>query len=252
METAQLLIGLVVGLAVGAALGWLAASLRHGRETLGGGVATEALAEKVNRDADLNAGLKRLQEQMTALSHDRAQWQGQLRQQVEEVRVSATDLRRETTALGTALRRPQVRGRWGEMQLRRAVELAGMVEHCDFTEQLSVTTDEGVLRPDMVVHLAGGRQVVVDSKVPLDAFLDVTATDDPDEARHHLGRHAAQVRQHVDQLSAKKYWRAVDLSLTSWCSTCPAKASSPRHSRETVACSSTLPPAMSCSPPPPR
>lgn len=216
MEITLLLIGLAIGAAVGAGLAWLAASLRHARAhpapAVESGATAEALAAKVARDADLQAGLKHLQEQVAALSHDRAEWQGQLRQQVEEVRLSATDLRRETTALGTALRRPEVRGRWGEMQLRRAVELAGMVEHCDFTEQHSVSTDEGVLRPDLVVHLAGGGQVVVDSKVPLDAFLDASATDDPDEAGHHLGRHAAQVRQHIDGLSAKKYWRAVDLS----------------------------------------
>lgn len=213
MEIALLLLGLFLGVAVGTALGWLAASLRAGRRP-GGDVAamTGALAERLGRDADVHAGLRQLQEQLAAFERDRAQWQGQLRQQVEEVRLSASALRRETTALGTALRRPQVRGRWGEMQLRRAVELAGMVEHCDFTEQHTVTTAEGVLRPDLVVHLAGGGQVVVDSKVPLDAFLDVSATDDPDEARRHLTRHAAQVRQHIEGLAAKRYWRAVDLS----------------------------------------
>ncbi|WP_110208027.1 DNA recombination protein RmuC [Nocardioides daejeonensis] len=213
MEIALLLLGLALGIGVGTALGWLAASLRAGRAPSGDVAAvTEALADKVGRDADVHAGLRQLQEQLTSLERERAHWQGQIRQQVEEVRLSATDLRRETTALGTALRRPQVRGRWGELQLRRAVELAGMLEHCDFTEQQSLTTADGIVRPDLVVHLAGGRHVVVDSKVPLDAFLDVTEAGEPEESRHHLGRHAAQVRQHVDALSAKRYWRAVDLS----------------------------------------
>jgi DNA recombination protein RmuC len=102
-----------------------------------------------------------------------------------------------------------VRGRWGELHLRRSVELAGMVEHCDFDEQVHLTTDAGVQRPDLVVHLAGGRSIVVDSKVPLDAHLDALATDDDDERQAHLRRHARQLRNHVDALAAKAYWRAL-------------------------------------------
>jgi DNA recombination protein RmuC len=123
------------------------------------------------------------------------------------MRHTTDTLRRETQSLSTALRRPQVRGRWGELHLRRTVELAGMVAHCDFTEQHQLAG--GALRPDLVVHLAGGRQVVVDAKVPLDAFLDATAADEPDERDHHLARHATQLRAHVDTLGAKAYWRAL-------------------------------------------
>ncbi len=103
-----------------------------------------------------------------------------------------------------------MRGRWGELHLKRAVELAGMVDHCDFEEQVQL--DDGARRPDLVVHLAGGRTVVVDSKVPLDAYLDATAGEvDGDDERHahHLARHARQLRTHVDQLSAKGYWRSL-------------------------------------------
>ena len=124
-------------------------------------------------------GLDRLSDQLHDLDHQRAAWQGQFHQQVLD-----SDLRRETQSLSTALRKPQVRGRWGELHLRRAVELAGLVDRCDFAEQ--VRLDDGALRPDLVVHLAGGRQVVVDAKVPLDAYLDATSTDDDAERDGHL------------------------------------------------------------------
>lgn len=209
------LLFLATGLLTGAALG--ACAVLAFRRTTGAAVgiegsAVEALERRVADDTAVTSGLERLARQLSALEQDRAAWQGQLRQQVEEVRLSAAELRRETTALGTALRKPQVRGQWGELQLRRAVELAGLVDRCDFSEQVSVQTEDGVLRPDLVVHLAGGRNVVVDSKVPLDAFLDATGTDDLDEAAHHMGRHARQVRQHVDALSSKRYWAAFEAS----------------------------------------
>jgi len=197
---------LIVGLVLGAVVGWLAA---RSRGQAGADAALAALTQRAGDDAVLREGLERLTDQMRELEHNRATWQGQLRQQVEDVRHSADGLRRETASLSTALRKPQVRGRWGEMQLRRAVELAGLVDRCDFTEQHHLRGEDAVLRPDLVVHLAGGKQVVVDSKVPLDAFLDVTATDDPDEQAAHLARHARQVRQHVDGLSSKRYWRAI-------------------------------------------
>ena len=125
------------------------------------------------------------------------------------MRHSTDLLRRETGALSTALRKPHVRGQWGELHLRRAVELAGMVEHCDFEEQVHLAHEDGNHRPDLVVRLAGGRSVVVDAKVPLDAHLDALATDDPEEAAAHLRRHVRQVRTHVDPLSGKAYWRSM-------------------------------------------
>ena len=154
-------------------------------------------------------GLDRLQDQLQDLAHQGVSWQSQLREQVLDVRHSTDLLRRETGALSTALRKPQVRGRWGELHLRRCVELAGLVDRCDFTEQARLSGDDGTQVPDVVVHLAGGRSVVVDAKVPLDAFLDATTSDDPEEHEAHLRRHARQLRGHADALSAKAYWRAL-------------------------------------------
>jgi DNA recombination protein RmuC len=132
-------------------------------------------------------------------------------QQLREVVQGQERLRSETGNLVTALRAPHVRGRWGEVQLRRVVELAGMLEHCDFVEQESAHDDEGrVLRPDMVVRLPGGRSIVVDSKVPFDAYLDAINADDPEQKRTHLGRHAAQMRDHIAKLGQKRYWRQFD------------------------------------------
>jgi DNA recombination protein RmuC len=161
--------------------------------------------------AELLQGLDRLSDQMRDLDHQRSSWQGQLSEQVLDMRMATDTLRRETQTLSTALRKPQVRGRWGEMHLRRAVELAGLVDRCDFTEQAhTVTRDDGIQRPDLVVQLVGGRRVVVDAKVPLDAFLDATGTDDDDAREAHLARHARQLRQHVDQLASKRYWRSLE------------------------------------------
>jgi DNA recombination protein RmuC len=197
---------LLIGLGTGLALGFLWAK---SRPYAAADAALAALETRVANDAVVKEGLERLADQMRELEHNRATWQGQLRQQVESVRHTAEGLRRETSALATALRKPQVRGRWGEMQLRRAVELAGMVERCDFSEQSHLAIEERALRPDMVVHLSGGRHVVIDSKVPLDAFLDLTAAEGPDEQAAHLARHARQLRTHVDLLSSKRYWRAL-------------------------------------------
>ena len=115
----------------------------------------------------------------------------------------------ETGNLVTALRSPHVRGRWGEIQLKRVVELAGMVEHCDFQEQASERNDEGrLLRPDLVVKLAGGKNVLVDSKAPLEAYLDAIAAEDEPARQAHLTRHAKLVRDHMAQLGQKSYWKS--------------------------------------------
>ena len=202
MEILLLLIGLVVGALVGALAGVLWSRTRPVGAPL-----VEALQERAAGDAVIREGLERLGDQMRDLGHDRATWQGQFNEQVAAMRHTTDTLRRETQSLSTALRKPQVRGRWGEMHLRRAVELAGLVDRCDFTEQAQL--DGGALRPDLVVRLAGDKSVVVDAKVPLDAFLDATGTDDDDVRADHLERHARQLRTHVDQLSAKRYWRAL-------------------------------------------
>lgn len=186
METLVMLAVLALGLLLGAALGWLWARSRPG-----------AVAGLVDQ-AEVMQSLDRLSDQMVDLDRHRASWQGELHRHVE-------DLQRETRALATALRRPQVRGRWGELHLRRAVELAGLVDRCDFDEQ--VRFDDGAQRPDLVVHLVGGKQVVVDAKVPLDAYLDATSTDDPAARGQAIDRHVRQLRQHVDALGSKAYWR---------------------------------------------
>ena len=205
--TLSLLVVLLTGVLLGGAAGWLLARSRAtGHEAA---ISQRALESRAADHAVVREGLERLHDQMRDLEQHRVSWQSQLKQQVDEVRHSTDSLRRETTSLATALRRPQVRGRWGELHLRRAVELAGLVARCDFDEQVSLRHDGAVLRPDLVVHLAGGKKVVVDAKVPLDAFLDATSADDEEEQLAHLRRHARQLRQHVDVLGAKTYWRAL-------------------------------------------
>lgn len=117
-------------------------------------------------------------------------------------------LRQETGNLVSALRAPDVRGRWGEMQLKRVVELAGMLEHCDFVTQPTERDSEGnLLRPDLVVKLAGGKHVVIDAKTPLDAYLDAFTAEDEESRKKHLDRHARLVREHMTKLGSKRYWQ---------------------------------------------
>lgn len=204
-----LLLVLAVGVLLGALVGVLWAQGRDAGDT---GAERLAIETRAAEHAVVKEGLDRLHDQMRDLEHQRVSWQSQLKQHVDEVRHSTDSLRRETTALSTALRKPQVRGRWGELHLRRAVEVAGLVSRCDFDEQVSVREDGGLLRPDLVVRLAGGKSVVVDAKVPLDAFLDATGADSDEERDGHLSRHARQLRQHVDTLAGKAYWRALPAS----------------------------------------
>jgi DNA recombination protein RmuC len=145
--------------------------------------------------------LERFEQQSRALEQKRAAEIGAIPQLVES-------LRRETGSLVTALRSPHVRGGWGEVQLKRVVELAGMVAHCDFLEQATSRDDDGrLLRPDLVVKLPGGKSVVVDSKTPLEAYLDASAAEDDDVRRTHLARHAKLVRDHMTKLGQKRYWQ---------------------------------------------
>jgi DNA recombination protein RmuC len=129
-----------------------------------------------------------------------------LSQQVRSLHETQELLRDQTGNLVTALRSPQARGRWGEIQLRRVVEMAGMLPHCDFEEQSTVATDAGRIRPDVVVHLPGGKSVVVDAKVALDAYLEAVESADDATCKAKLVQHARQVRAHVDRLAAKSYW----------------------------------------------
>ena len=195
MTAVTLVLTLIVGLALGCLVGAVVGVLwSRSRAPYVDGLVDQA---------EVMQGLDRLSDQMQHLDRARAAWQGEFHVQVDQ-------LQRETRSLATALRKPQVRGRWGELHLRRAVELAGLVDRCDFTEQ--VRLDDGARRPDLVVHLVGGRTVVVDAKVPLDAYLEATSTEDDDERAHHLRRHVAQLRSHIDALGSKRYWRSLDES----------------------------------------
>jgi DNA recombination protein RmuC len=150
--------------------------------------------------------LARVDTQLRAVETARQGHYAEIKQHIELVARSHETLHGETRNLVRALRAPAVRGRWGEIQLRRVVELAGMVEHCDFTEQPSVDTEEGRLRPDLVIHLPGEKRVVVDAKAPLEAYLDAAATPDDAAREAALARHAAQVRAHMSRLGEKRYW----------------------------------------------
>lgn len=147
--------------------------------------------------------------EMTAAEKARAEAHGALAEQVRAMQTSSEALRTETSQLVTALRAPQVRGRWGELQLRRVVEAAGMLSHVDFTEQQSVQTDDGLLRPDLVVHLPGEKNVVVDSKVAFNGYLEAMEAADEAQRNKRLEAHARHVRNHIDSLGAKAYWEAL-------------------------------------------
>ncbi|MBT0992827.1 DNA recombination protein RmuC [Cellulomonas sp. DKR-3] len=162
--------------------------------------AVRALVEPLTRTLDEVRG------QLTAVQRSRAESDAALREQVEAMRTVSEGVRTETAQLATALRASQVRGRWGEMQLRRVVEAAGMLAHVDFVEQEQVRTDDGLQRPDMVVRLAGGKQVVVDAKVAFLGYLDAVQASDERTRAERLAAHARHVRTHVDQLAAKRYW----------------------------------------------
>ncbi len=188
--TAVTALVVLVALAVGMALGWWLRSARGDVELARAGerLAASAAGEEADRRSlALYAGLT---------------------EQVAGMHRASRHLASQTDQLVTALRAPQIRGRWGEMQLERVVELAGMTRHCDFDTQV---VGDGV-RPDLVVRLAGGRSIVVDAKVPLVAFLDAAAETDPETVDRHLERHARHLRTHVDALADKKYWRAFDPS----------------------------------------
>src|SRR5438128_4196464 len=163
--------------------------------------------------ADLLAPMAKTLEQVDREIKDserrRVETGAQLMQRIVSLDVAGQSLRDETRRLTDALKRPGVRGRWGELQLKRVVELAGMIEHCHFTEQETITSEQGRIRPDVIVNLPGGKHVVVDAKVPLDAYL--RALEAPDEATRLalLADHARQVRTHISQLSAKNYFEKV-------------------------------------------
>jgi DNA recombination protein RmuC len=158
----------------------------------------------------LKETLARVEDQLRESDQARTRSHAALAEQVHIARQTSEQLRAQTQALVTALRRPEARGRWGELQLRRVVELAGMSARCDFDEQ--VTAADGTLRPDMVVRLAGGKNIVVDSKVSLAAYLEAAESDDEDVRAARMDAHARHLRDHVDRLAGKAYWAALSPS----------------------------------------
>ncbi|WP_395704616.1 DNA recombination protein RmuC [Rhodococcus ruber] len=231
--TALTALALLAALALGVVVGWLLHAARSGdsaaraeaqlaalRENEGqlrqalGAVSEDsarrhsgAIGEQVSRlVGPLQEAVGALARQVEHVERNRVHAYAGLTEQVEGMHRASQLLSTQTQQLVTALRAPQVRGRWGEIQLERVVELAGMVRHCDFDTQV---TRDGV-RPDLLVYLAGGKQIVVDAKVPFAAYLDAAQEEDVARRDQHLVRHARQVRTHVDQLSAKAYWESFD------------------------------------------
>ncbi|WBB72802.1 DNA recombination protein RmuC [Micromonospora sp. WMMD1128] len=223
----------VLCLAAGGAVGWLAARARSAAEVArleatlaatreGEGrleqsmralsyEATAQSQEAVARAvAPLHDTLRRYEQRVAELEHDRVDAYAELREQVRAMGTVSGELRTETKQLVAALRAPQVRGRWGEHQLRRIVEAAGMLEHCDFNEQVTAATEHQGVRPDLVVRLHGGRTVVVDAKAPFDAYLTAMEARDERGRDTQLDAHARHLRAHVDSLAAKSYWAAFD------------------------------------------
>ena len=251
MSGISLLIGLLLGIVIGAAFGYMFARARLAAAAtdLNGQLAdrfqalsAEALDASTARFLEVAEGrlqaanahasseletrraavehlvgplketLARVEEQLRDSDLTRARSQAELTTQVALARQTSEELRVQTQALVTALRRPEARGRWGELQLRRVVELAGMSARCDFTEQVAVSSADGMQRPDMVVRLAGGKNIVVDSKVSLAAYLEAAESDDEEVRAARMDAHARHLRDHVDRLAGKAYWAALSPS----------------------------------------
>ncbi|WP_237493295.1 DNA recombination protein RmuC [Modestobacter sp. L9-4] len=194
MDAASLLLGLLVGALLGVAITLGLVALRSRQPA-----APDAL-EPVHESLD------HLHRVLAGIERDRATAHGELREQVGTIGQTSALLRQETAALVTALRTPHVRGRWGELQLRRVVEVAGLLEHCDFVEQPAGTTPDGArVRPDLVVTLADGRQVIVDAKVPFTGYIEAVQATDQGVRAQRVADHARQLRAHVDELAARHY-----------------------------------------------
>ena len=179
----------------------------------------------------LREQLGRVDTQLLRLDQERRESRGRLEVQLKTLTETGEKLRTETGALVTALRKPNARGQWGQMQLRNVVELAGMIKHCDFVEQSSLGRDEVTLRPDLVISMPGGKHVVVDAKAPLQGVLDAYEARDEPERERHLRDHARLLRKHVKALSDKAYWSELDSTRTSWSCSFPVSTSTGRRSR---------------------
>ncbi len=160
----------------------------------------------------IREALDKTESQVRKMENERQQAHGALTRHLETMAESHRLLQHETRNLVQALRRPEVRGQWGELTLKRLAELAGMVEHCDFIEQESLQTGQGAQRPDMVIRMPDRREIVVDAKTPLDAYLSAVESTDDEQRKHHLIRHARNVRARIRELSAKAYWQQMKYS----------------------------------------
>jgi DNA recombination protein RmuC len=234
----MIVLAVIVGAVIGALVVWLWARAEIGRQQalLAGSTEKVALVERTQSQWEehlkaltgeaidkssssllalteaklgpIKETLDRFDEQARALEHKRLSAVSVMDELLRTVAEGQDRLRKETGNLVTALRAPHVRGRWGEVQLKRVVEMAGMLAHCDFFEQASERDDDGrLLRPDLVVKLPGGKSLVVDSKAPLEAYLDAVAAEDEELRRAHLVRHARLVRDHMTKLGQKRYWQ---------------------------------------------
>ena len=176
---------------------------------------TQAKGELEKKEQSFDALIKpirdtldKTQNQIQLMENERKQSYGSLNKHLESMSITQKELHAETRHLVQAFRRPEVRGQWGELTLKRLVELAGMVEHCDFVEQLSVETDEGNrLRPDMIIRMPAGREIIIDCKTPLDAYLDAVEANSDTEKQQALDRHLKHVRQRIRELASKTYWQ---------------------------------------------
>ena len=192
--------------------------LRLAKENLGGQqeLAREELSKREqavqNLVKPIHDALDKTHRQIVEIEKTRHQAFGGITTQLAAINVSQETLRAETNKLVNALSNPQVRGQWGEITLRRLAELAGMVEHCDFSEQVHVATDEGAIRPDMVIHMPDRGELVVDVKTPLDAYLQAVDASDEATRKAALKRHARNVLERVRELSAKSYWSQFERS----------------------------------------
>jgi DNA recombination protein RmuC len=186
------------------------ADQRRAEEERAGGEMARRAEEIKGLVQPVQEKLGRMESEIGRLERERRQAQGELAQMVRQLGDGVGTLRQETGNLVSALKRPATRGSWGEIQLRNVVEMAGMVSHCDFIEQTTLQSENGPLRPDMLVRLPGGKLVVVDSKVPLDAYLSALEAPTDDQRERHLARHAKQTREHIAKLAAKAYQAQLD------------------------------------------
>ena len=246
----------VLGLGVGAVLGWLATSLRTQKRVTelsttleiertqnDGLVQTfEALSDKALRQNNqaffelahaklepLQKSLEQFDSKLQEVEKQRVGAYAGVTQQISNLLSAQNELRSETASLVGALKTPRIRGRWGEIQLKRVVEIAGMLDHCDFFEQQS---GDGPLRPDMIIELPYGRTIVIDAKVPLDSYLMAMEAKDEGTRKDKLIEHVKQIRKHMSQLSAKSYWVNFNQHLNLFLCFSPASHSIARHSNK--------------------